>query len=76
MGQLLHYGFDALLVAMVLAGIRRTTGYTLKAASKRNIAAQDQQQPTWIDRYLQLGERALDATVAFMANFPNWFEKR
>jgi hypothetical protein len=28
LGRLLHYGFDALAISTVLAGVKKTTGFT------------------------------------------------
>ncbi|GAA6051062.1 hypothetical protein JCM3770_005479 [Rhodotorula araucariae] len=69
-GRLTHLALDAVLIAMVLAGIKRSTGLSpalakLKNRDLRALAAS----------YLEMGEWAMDFTVVFMGR-SSAFERR
>lgn len=70
-GRLTHYAFDALLISTILAGMRRTTGLTLKKES----LSEDKNINSWIDRYLGVGEWMMDKSVA-IAGSSGWFERK
>jgi hypothetical protein len=70
-GKLAHYAFDAVLISTVLAGMKRSTGLTLRSDKVTG----DTQVTTWIDKYLGVGEWVMDQSVA-IAGSSSWFERR
>ncbi|RMD43889.1 hypothetical protein DV735_g1262, partial [Chaetothyriales sp. CBS 134920] len=78
LGRVAHYAFDAVLISAVLAGIKRSTGLTLKsssfagAPSGKDHSAEIQ---TWVDRYLGVGEWVVDQSIAIMGS-SQYFERR
>ncbi|RMZ79120.1 hypothetical protein DV738_g3546, partial [Chaetothyriales sp. CBS 135597] len=78
LGRVAHYAFDAVLISAVLAGIKRSTGLTLKtssfggASSGKDNSADIQ---TWVDRYLGVGEWVMDQSIAIMGS-SQYFERR
>ncbi|KAH7078533.1 hypothetical protein FB567DRAFT_138032 [Paraphoma chrysanthemicola] len=71
LGKVAHYAFDAVLLSAFLAGVRRSTGLTIKP---------DQFSETpgvkkWIDNYLWVGETVMDQSVAFFAS-SSYFERK
>ncbi|KAL2421235.1 hypothetical protein ABEF95_006914 [Exophiala dermatitidis] len=70
-GRLTHYAFDAVLISAFLAGIKRSTGLTIKASS----IGDSKEVQTWVDRYLGVGEWVMDQSVAIMGS-SSYFERR
>ncbi|TNY24703.1 hypothetical protein DMC30DRAFT_412943 [Rhodotorula diobovata] len=68
--QLTHLAFDALLVAMVLAGVKRSTGLAPALAKIKN-----RDLRALASSYLELGEWAMDFSVVFMGR-SSAFERR
>jgi hypothetical protein len=54
---------DLVLISAVMAGVKRSTGLTLKT---NNIESKDAK--SLVERYLDVGEWVFDASVAFMGN--------
>ncbi|OMH79102.1 hypothetical protein AX774_g7494 [Zancudomyces culisetae] len=69
MGKLVHYAFDLALIAALLSGIRRTTGFTLKCAADNQSGNSD----SLSKKYLRWGDYAFDFVVGIMTTFPNLF---
>ncbi|KAK4464352.1 hypothetical protein QBC42DRAFT_295164 [Cladorrhinum samala] len=71
LGRLTHYAFDAVLISAVLAGMKRSTGLTVKAEKfgddKDGYAA-------YVRKYLSIGEWVLDQSTA-IASSTGWFER-
>lgn len=66
----MHYSFDALLISTVLAGVRRSTGLTLKSNAIENNDAR-----SIVARYLEVGEWMLD-TGTTVLGASGYFERR
>ncbi|EJD06715.1 DUF1748-domain-containing protein [Fomitiporia mediterranea MF3/22] len=69
LGRLVHYTFDAVLLSTVLAGVRRSSGFspdssTIGDPTLRSIA----------DRFLGVGERIFDTVQATAVN-SNYFKR-
>ncbi|GJJ08294.1 hypothetical protein Clacol_002505 [Clathrus columnatus] len=69
LGRLLHYAIDAALVSTVLAGVRRSSGFTVNTPiltdpTLRSIA----------DKYLGIGETIFDVVQATTVN-SSYFKK-
>ncbi|KAJ4373888.1 hypothetical protein N0V83_002627 [Neocucurbitaria cava] len=60
LGRVAHYAFDAVLISAFLAGVRRSTGLTVKK---------------WIDNYLWVGETLMDQSVAIFSS-SSYFERK
>jgi len=71
LGRLTHYAFDAVLLSAFLAGIKRSTGLTIKTSS----IGEGKEIQSWVDRYLGVGEWVMDQSVAVMGS-SGWFERR
>ncbi|ETW83190.1 hypothetical protein HETIRDRAFT_316666 [Heterobasidion irregulare TC 32-1] len=63
LGRLLHYGVDAVLLSTVVAGIRRSSGFTPQTES---IA--DPTIRSVAERYLGIGETIFDVVQATVVN--------
>ncbi|KAF9535062.1 DUF1748-domain-containing protein [Crepidotus variabilis] len=70
-GKLVHLGFDAMLVAAFLAGVKRTTGLTPALGSVPN---KDVRQI--LKSYLEFGEYVFDFAVVFMGRSDSFERKR
>jgi len=70
LGRLIHYGFDAVLISTCLAGIRRSTGLTIKKKPSENESVNG-----FLDSYLWVGETVMDQSVA-MISASGYFERR
>ncbi|KAL8393247.1 hypothetical protein RB599_005663 [Gaeumannomyces hyphopodioides] len=70
-GRLTHYAFDAVLFSAFLAGMKRSTGLTLKTD---RIAGENKDLNGWLGKYLGVGEWLLDQSVA-VAGSSGWFER-
>ncbi|SMR51030.1 unnamed protein product [Zymoseptoria tritici ST99CH_1A5] len=71
LGRLAHYTFDAVLISAFLAGVKRSTGLTLKPD-------QFSESPSikkWVENYLWVGETIMDQSVALMGA-SSYFERR
>ncbi|KAJ1764858.1 hypothetical protein LPJ69_001596 [Coemansia sp. RSA 1752] len=66
MGKALHLGVDLVLVTTALAGIHRATGYKLNTAQLTDSKTID----GVLEKYLQVGETALDYATSQMRAFP------
>ncbi|PSS15226.1 hypothetical protein M430DRAFT_51838 [Amorphotheca resinae ATCC 22711] len=71
LGRLTHYAFDAVLFSAFLAGMKRSTGLTLKKDS----LTENKEVSAWIEKYLNVGEWVLDQSVA-VAGSSGWFERK
>ncbi|KAI0313450.1 DUF1748-domain-containing protein [Amylostereum chailletii] len=69
-GKLFHLGFDALLIAAFLAGVKRSTGLTPSLAQVPN---KDIRQI--LRSYLEFGEYAFDFAVVVFGRSPS-FERK
>ncbi|GAA6021844.1 hypothetical protein JCM11491_001544 [Sporobolomyces phaffii] len=67
LGKLTHYLFDAVLVSICLAGIKRSTGLSPALTKLKN---KDIRQ--LIAGYLEMGEWAMDLTIVVMGR-SNYF---
>ncbi|CAN6649525.1 mitofissin [Trichomonascus vanleenenianus] len=70
LGRLAHISFDLVLVSAIMAGVKRSTGLTLKTS---DIESKDVKG--FVDRYLDVGEWVFDTSIAFMGN-SNYFERK
>ncbi|CAG8521216.1 4708_t:CDS:2 [Ambispora gerdemannii] len=61
LAKLVHFAVDAALVSTVLAGIRRTSGYTLNTS---NINHEDIKKA--VDGWLSIGEMIMDHSSVFV----------
>jgi len=71
LGRLTHYAFDAVLISAFLAGIKRSTGLTVKTEK----ITDNKEAKKWVDSYLGVGEWVLDQSVAVMSA-SSWFERK
>ncbi|KAI1809420.1 DUF1748-domain-containing protein [Poronia punctata] len=65
-----HYAIDAVLVSTILAGMRRSTGLTVKPERIHESSEVNK----WVNKYLGVGEWVLDQSVAF-AGSSKYFER-
>ncbi|KAJ1658706.1 hypothetical protein IWQ61_002091 [Dispira simplex] len=70
LGRLIHYAADAILVSAVLAGIRRSSGLTLKTDTVENKELRE-----LVERYLGWGEKTLDMGASILSS-SKFFERR
>jgi len=73
LGRLVHYGFDAVLISTILAGMKRSTGLTPSFQTKK--LTENKDVSYWVERYLSIGEFVLDQSVA-VAGASSWFERK
>ncbi|WPA96111.1 uncharacterized protein RHO25_000717 [Cercospora beticola] len=71
LGRLTHYAFDAVLVSAFLAGVKRSTGLTLKP----DTFSESPSIKKWIENYLWIGETIMDQSVAIMSS-SGYFERK
>ncbi|KAJ1662812.1 hypothetical protein IW140_001982 [Coemansia sp. RSA 1813] len=70
-GTLIHATFDVALIAMCMAGIRRSTGLTLQTGYVNN-----QNHKKVLGFVVGFGERLFDISVAFMSAYPSVFRRQ
>ncbi|OLY83545.1 hypothetical protein AYI68_g2314 [Smittium mucronatum] len=68
LGTIVHYAIDLALVSALLAGIRRTSGLTIKAATNHPNGDE-----SYLIKYLKFGEKSFDFIIGVMTTFPNYF---
>ncbi|KAF2007446.1 DUF1748-domain-containing protein [Amniculicola lignicola CBS 123094] len=73
LGRLTHYAFDAVLISVCLAGVRRSTGLTPSVKTEQFSEAATAKK--WIDNYLWVGECVMDQSIAIMAS-TSYFERK
>ncbi|KAK5110299.1 hypothetical protein LTR62_006152 [Meristemomyces frigidus] len=71
LGRLAHWTFDAVLISAFLAGVRRSTGLTIKADSM----TESPSVKKWVENYLWVGETIMDQSVAIMGS-SGYFERK
>ncbi|QIW97602.1 hypothetical protein AMS68_003120 [Peltaster fructicola] len=71
LGRLTHYAFDAVLFSAFLAGVRRSTGLTLRSDSFSDSPSIKK----WVESYLWVGETVMDQSVALMGS-SSYFERK
>ncbi|KAF1354488.1 DUF1748-domain-containing protein [Lizonia empirigonia] len=71
LGRVAHYAFDAVLVSAFLAGVRRSTGLTVKPEQFSDTPSVQK----WLDNYLWVGETVMDQSVALFAS-SSYFERK
>nr|POF15543.1 uncharacterized protein CFP56_48737 [Quercus suber] len=71
LGRLFHITFDAVLISAFLAGVKRSTGLTLKSES----LTESPSIKKWVENYLWVGETVLDQSVAIMGA-SGYFERK
>ncbi|KAE9975405.1 hypothetical protein EG328_003193 [Venturia inaequalis] len=71
LGRLTHYAVDAVLLSAFLAGVKRSTGLTVKTEDMTKSA----DVKKWIDNYLWVGEVVMDQSVALMSS-SGYFERK
>ncbi|KAF2172186.1 hypothetical protein M409DRAFT_17426 [Zasmidium cellare ATCC 36951] len=71
LGRLAHFTFDAVLLSAFLAGVKRSTGLTLKSES----LSESPSVKKWIENYLWVGETIMDQSVAIMSS-SGYFERK
>ncbi|KAI8063353.1 uncharacterized protein B0P05DRAFT_555552 [Gilbertella persicaria] len=69
-GRLFHFTADAVLVSTVLAGIKRNTG--LQPATDK---IESEEIRKYVEKYLHVGEWAIDNSITFMNN-SDYFERK
>ncbi|KTW29822.1 hypothetical protein T552_01027 [Pneumocystis carinii B80] len=69
LGKIVHISLDLVLISSVLAGIRRSTGLTIKT----NMFDKDTEMV--INKYLSIGNWVVDQSVTFMST-SKYFERR
>ncbi|KAK4447818.1 DUF1748 domain-containing protein [Podospora aff. communis PSN243] len=72
LGRLSHYAFDAVLISAFLAGMKRSTGLTVKTDK---LGSENQEVKKWVDKYLGVGEWVMDQSIA-IASSSAWFERK
>ncbi|KKY26690.1 hypothetical protein UCDDS831_g01350 [Diplodia seriata] len=70
-GRLTHYAFDAVLFSAFLAGVKRSTGLTVKSET----ISESENVKKWLDNYLWVGEVVMDQGVALMSS-SGYFERK
>ncbi|KAJ1719814.1 hypothetical protein LPJ53_005482 [Coemansia erecta] len=70
-GTLTHASFDIMLVAVCLAGIRRSTGLTLRIGYFEN-----KNYRSVLGFIVGAGENIFDVAAAFMAGYPSIFRRQ
>ncbi|RPA75647.1 DUF1748-domain-containing protein [Ascobolus immersus RN42] len=70
-GKVVHYSFDAILISAFLAGIKRSTGLTLRTDK---IESKDVRSA--VDKYLGVGEWMMDTSIALMGSSAYFERKR
>ncbi|OMJ15168.1 hypothetical protein AYI70_g7446 [Smittium culicis] len=70
LGTLTHYAIDLVLISALLAGIRRSSGLTIKAAH-----SPPNDPDSYLVRYLKFGEKSFDFFIGVMTSFPNYFTR-
>jgi len=70
LGRLTHYAFDAVLFSAFLAGVKRSTGLTLKSEK----LTENKEAKKWVDSYLGVGEWIMDQSIAVMSS-SGWFDR-
>ncbi|KAB2569970.1 hypothetical protein BFW01_g5584 [Lasiodiplodia theobromae] len=70
-GRLTHYAFDAVLFSAFLAGVKRSTGLTVKSET----ISESENVKKWLDNYLWVGEVVMDQSVALMSS-SGYFERK
>ncbi|KAJ2234929.1 hypothetical protein H4R99_002816 [Coemansia sp. RSA 1722] len=70
-GTLTHASFDVVLIAVCLAGIRRSTGLTLRTNYLNN-----KNYRSILGFVVGLGENLFDVAVAFMSAYPSIFRRQ
>jgi len=71
LGRLTHWAFDAVLLSAFLAGVKRSTGLTLKSETFSDSPGVKK----WIENYLWVGDVVLDQSVALMST-SSYFERK
>lgn len=71
-GKLVHYGFDLVLIAMLLAAVRRNTGLEL--------LYENSDFKKYINKYLSIGEYCYDKFVSLLKvsgyfHIPGFFDR-
>ncbi|OBA21215.1 DUF1748-domain-containing protein, partial [Metschnikowia bicuspidata var. bicuspidata NRRL YB-4993] len=69
-GKLAHYGFDLVLVSIILAGIHRNTGLVFDTSHFSSVDFRK-----WFGQYLAFGERCFDRTVSLL-RFSGYFKQK
>ncbi|KAF9940746.1 hypothetical protein BGZ75_005730 [Mortierella antarctica] len=70
MMRLVHYAVDAILISAVLAGIKRSTGLTV---ASNKIDNKDVRSA--VEKYLSIGEWAMDQGIVFLST-SKYFERK
>ncbi|PVH16304.1 uncharacterized protein CXQ87_004176 [Candidozyma duobushaemuli] len=61
LGKLTHYGFDLVLISIILAGIHRNTGLVFDTSHFSSVDFRN-----WFGKYLAFGEICYDRTVSLL----------
>ncbi|KAI0351777.1 DUF1748-domain-containing protein [Trametes cingulata] len=69
LGRLIHYGVDAVLLSTLLAGVRRSSGFTLETER-----ITDPTLRSFADKYLGFGESLFDLVQGTAVN-SNYFKR-
>lgn len=69
-GKVIHYSFDAVLLSAIVAGVRRSSGLTLRSNS-----VDDPNAKHYLRVYLGVGEWMLDTSATLMSA-SGYFERR
>lgn len=70
LGKLTHYGFDLVLISIILAGIHRNTGLVFDTSRFSSIDFR-----RWFGKYLAFGEICYDRTVSIL-KFSGYFKQK
>ena len=70
LGKLAHYGFDLVLISIILAAVNRNTGLQFDTSSFSSVDFR-----RWFGNYLSFGERCYDATVSLL-RMSGYFKQR
>ncbi|KAF9273309.1 hypothetical protein BGZ68_001628 [Mortierella alpina] len=68
--RLVHYAVDAILISAVLAGIKRSTGLTVASSKIDNKDVRSA-----VEKYLSIGEWAMDQGIVFLST-SKYFERK
>lgn len=70
MGKLVHYGFDLLLVSIILAAVHKNTGLQFDTSHFSSVDFR-----RWFGKYLAIGEKGYETTVSIL-RMSGYFKQR
>ncbi|KAI8079782.1 uncharacterized protein BX664DRAFT_341442 [Halteromyces radiatus] len=68
--RVLHFAADAVLVSVILASVKRSTGITPAVSKIKHKGLR-----SYVEQYLNMGEYILDASILYLSH-SSYFERR